>query len=122
MTAVSSKLSPKEMEAMRVKDHRMVKGTFRNLESKGGSLTFTFRKWKGDQPVQYNFVDGHHYEVPLMVAVHLRDNCYVPEHTRVLDANGRPTTVTGKKRKRFTFEALSFDSEEKREIPFEHVS
>jgi hypothetical protein len=119
MTIVSKpintrKITPDEMRKMREKDHRKVKGIFRCYEPRGGSFTFCFKKYKGDQTLTYTMVDGETYEVPLMVAKHLNQNCWYPRHTHVLDANGNPTVNVGKKVNRCSFDSLEFmeDGEE----------
>lgn len=109
----TGKLTSKQLEDMRKRDHQMVKGVFRNMESKGGSVTFSFRKWKEDQVENYTLQDGQVYTLPIMVAEHLRDQCYVQQHTHILDMDGKPMIGRGRKHKRFTFEALSFDSDDK---------
>jgi len=102
------KITPDEMRKFQEKDHRMVKGIFRCYEPRGGSFTFSFKKYKGDQLLKYTMVDGETYDVPLMVAKHLNQNCWYPKHSYVMDANGLPTIDAGKQVKRCSFESLEF--------------
>jgi len=102
------KITPDEMRKYRDKDHKMVKGIFRCYEPRGGSFTFNFKKYKGDKILKYTMVDGEKYDVPLMVAKHLNQNCWYPRHTHVLDSDGRPTLDQGKKVQRCSFESLDF--------------
>lgn len=102
------KITDEEMREMKKKDHKIVKGIFRCYEPRGGSLTFSFRKYKGDNVLKYTMVDGDTYDVPLMVARHLNQNCYYPQHSHVLDANGHPSVQVGKKVQRCSFESLEF--------------
>lgn len=102
------KISDEEMRKMREKDHKMVKGIFHCYEPRGGSMTFSFKKYKGDQVLKYNFTDGEITEVPLMVAKHLNQNCYYPKHSHVLDADGKASVEVGKKVDRCSFESLEF--------------
>ena len=102
------KISDEEMRKLRNADHKIVKGIFRCYEPPGGSVTFSFRKYKGDEVLKYTLVDGQIYELPLMVAKHLNQNCYYPRHTHVLDANGNPSVEVGKKVQRCSFEGLEF--------------
>ena len=109
------KLSEQEIRAQREKDHQIVKGIFRCYEPKGGSMSFSFRKYKGDEVLQYTLVDGEIYSLPLMVAKHLNQNCWWPQHTHVLDANGNPSIEVGKKVERCSFESLEFQEITERE-------
>lgn len=104
----SKKISPEEREKMKKRDHKMVKGTFRCFEPRGGSYTFPYRKWEGEQVCQYTMLDGEVYEVPRMVANHLNDDCWYPVHAHTLDANGSPHVQIGKKVQRCSFESLEF--------------
>ena len=106
------KLTSEEMRKERERDHKTVKGIFRCYEPRGGSFTFSFKKHKGDPILKYTMVDGETYEVPLMVAKHLNQNCWYPKHSHVMDINGNPTVDVGKKVKRCSFESLEFHSEE----------
>ena len=102
------KITSEEMRNMREKDHKIVKGIFRCYEPRGGGMTFSFKKYKGDEVLKFNMVDGDIYEIPLMVAKHLNQNCYYPKHSHVLDANGKPSVEVGKKVQRCSFESLEF--------------
>lgn len=106
------KLTPDDIRKMKEKDHKMVKGVFRCYEPIGGSFTFSVKKYKGDEVLTYTMVDGQVYDVPLMVAKHLNQNCWYPEHSHILDANGNPTVAVGKKVKRCSFDSLEFMMDE----------
>jgi hypothetical protein len=106
------KMTPEEMKKDRERDHKMVKGIFRCYEPPGGSFTFSFKKHKGDHILKYTMVDGETYEVPLMVAKHLNQNCWYPRHSHVMDMNGKPTVDVGKKINRCSFESLEFHDED----------
>lgn len=68
------------IEALRAKDNEKVKGIFRFYEVPGGTISFPFLKWKGDEVEIYTMTDGQMYTVPLMVAKHLNENCWYPEY------------------------------------------
>lgn len=102
------KITQDEMRKMKEKDHKMVKGIFRCYEPRGGSFTFCFKKYRGDQTAKYTMVDGETYEIPLMVAKHLNQNCWYPKHSYVVDIDGKPTIDAGKKVQRCSFESLEF--------------
>ncbi len=109
------KITDEEMREMKKKDHKIVKGIFRCYEPQGGSMTFSFKKYKGDEVLKYTMVDGNVYDIPLMVARHLNQNCYYPRHSHVLDANGTPSVEVGKKVNRCSFESLEFQDLEEEE-------
>ena len=102
------KTSDEEMREAREKDHKMVEGIFRSYEPRGGSVTFSFKKYKGDEVLKYTLTDGEIYTIPLMVAKHLNQDCYYPVHSHVLDANGNPSVEVGKKVQRCSFDSLEF--------------
>lgn len=90
-------------------ESKMVKGIFRCHEPRGGSVTFSFKKYKWDPVKTYTMIDGREYEVPLAVARHLNQNCNYPVHQHILDARGNPVLdVNGKKVSRMNFESLEF--------------
>lgn len=102
------KISLDEMKKMKEKDHKTVKGVFRCFEPRGGSISFSYKKYKGDPILKYTMVDGDTYEIPMMVAKHLTNDCWYPKHTHVLDANGHPSVDVGQKIQRCSFESLEF--------------
>jgi len=106
------KLSAEELKKMIEKDHKMVKGKFICFEPRGGSMSFSFKKYPGDQVLFYTMKDGEVRTVPLMVAKHLNNDCNYPVHSHVLDANGNPSVQVGRKVKRCSFESLEFSEED----------
>lgn len=80
-------------------DHQKVRGVFRNLRQKNSPLRFPFRKYKQD-PIKFYpedvngkpnyFIDGQTYEVPLMIANYLNNQCY-REVNRLQLNNGQYT-------------------------------
>ncbi|MGD8305146.1 MAG: hypothetical protein PVF17_00700, partial [Ignavibacteria bacterium] len=96
------------LEEMRQEDHKKVRGVFRSLKPAGGSLSFYFRKYKGDPIEKYVLEDGKEYELPLMVARHLNEDCYEQDKAYLLDANGDQIRSPGKRHHRFTFSQLEF--------------
>lgn len=90
-------------------ESRLVKGIFRCHEPRGGSVTFSFKKYKWDPMKRYTLFDGNEYELPLSVARHLNQNCNYYVHQHILDKDGRPIVdQQGKKRSRMNFESLEF--------------
>lgn len=90
-------------------ESKLVKGIFRCHEPRGGSVTFSFRKYKWDAVKTYTMVDGEEYEIPLSVARHLNNNCNYFEHTHILDSHGKPIVDrVGKKVSRMNFDSKDF--------------
>lgn len=110
--ANTRKMTAEENRKQREADHKMVKGVFRCYEPRGGSFTFSFKKYKGDNTHTYTMVDGDTYDIPLMVAKHLNQNCWYPRHSYIMDMDGNPTVNEGKKVQRCSFESLEFHPEE----------
>lgn len=102
-------------------DHQIVKGVFKNYQQKNNQVRFPFRKYLQD-PIEWYpknpantgkpafFMDGQTYEIPLMVANHLNNDCFRPIHENAQDANGRPLpeTIIGSKVHRFGFVNTDF--------------
>ncbi len=109
-------ISAKMMASMRKKDNKMVKGVFRCFEPRGGNITFSFKKYAGDDVKNYDMTDGDTYDIPLMVAKHLNNNCWYPKHAHVLDANGKSSVEIGKKVDRCSFESLEFQLEDEDQV------
>ena len=110
---VKSKKQPKsasKIEEERARDHEIVRGIFRFHEVPGGTMTFVFRKYKGDEIFQKTLVDGQIYNLPLMVAKHLNKNCWYPVHDFEVDDYGRQLHKyrISKKIRRCSFQSLEF--------------
>lgn len=101
-------------------DHQIVKGVFKNYQqTKNNPIRFPFRKYKQD-PIKWfpedkngrpdYFVDGRTYEIPLMVANHLNNDCFRPIHQNMQDEKGRPLpeTMVSEKKHRFGFVNTDF--------------
>ena len=116
---ITRKITKNEINSMKEKDHQPVKGIFRSFEPRGGSMTFAFKKYAGDDVLHYTMTDGDTYTIPLMVAKHLNQNCWYPKHTHVLDSNGKPSVEVGQKVQRCSFESLEFCEEETEATPQE---
>ena len=100
-------------EKERVRDRKPVRGIFRFHEQRGGTLSFSFRKWKGDPIESFDLIDGNMYELPLGVATHLKESGWYPVHMHAVDANGKALKTIGQKVKRYTFEPIDFIADER---------
>ncbi len=105
----------KEKEAERKKqydrDHIMVKGRFSFKEVPGGTLCFSFFKYKGDKILRYQLKDGEVYELPYMVAKHLATGVYEDIYQDQVDKDGKAIHVAVSKKHRTGFERLDFDDD-----------
>lgn len=109
-TAKREPLSKKQMEIERTKDHENVRGIFRFHEVPGGTMSFVFKKYKGDEVLNYSLKDGEVYTIPLMVARHLNKNCWYPIHDYEVDEFGKFNNGyrIQKKVRRCSFQSLEF--------------
>ncbi len=73
----------------REKAHTEVTGVFKNLENRGGSVTFNFPIFPGEDFRLWTFRDGDHCRIPHSIAVHLNDDCYYKEYQEVKGDFGR---------------------------------
>lgn len=98
-----------KLRRMWIEESKMVKGIFRCREPDGGSVTFSFRKYKWDPVKKYTFYDGQVYTIPLAVARHLNQNCSYAVHSHILGPDGNPSLDTrGKIKSRMNFESMEF--------------
>jgi len=107
-TTDSAKKVKESLKYQRDKDRQMVKGIFRFYEVPGGSMSFNYRKYKGDPIERYDMVDGQIYTIPLGVAKHLTKNGSYPVHRHAKDEAGNVSMRVGQRVNRFGFESLEF--------------
>jgi len=96
------------VEAARVEDARLVKGVFKNVESRGGDLTFTYRGYKGEPTRVYTLNDGEEYTIPLGVAKHINRQCKYEESAHLVDKDGKPIVGAGKPTQRYEFTSTDY--------------
>ena len=115
----------KKIAAEYERDYEMVTGVFKHHELKGGVVTFSYRKYHGDDMDAKTFIDGCTYTIPRMIADHLNNDCsynhyeYIPGDPGVQNVIGVGRTKTGipknirikKLENRFGFYPNSFHSE-----------
>jgi hypothetical protein len=99
-------------EKERIRDRQLVKGIFRFHEVPGGTLHFSYLKYKGDPIDKHSLTDGEVYTLPLGVARHLRTSGWYPVHRYIMDEKGHSLKAVGQKIKRYTFEPLDFIADE----------
>lgn len=93
---------------MRKKDAELVRGKFSFLEAPGGTLIFSYRKYKGEQIKTYKLKDGESYTIPRGVAKHLATSGSYPIHEYTTDEAGKPFVRIGRVKRRYNFESLEF--------------
>jgi hypothetical protein len=90
------------------KDQEPVRGIFRFFEVPGGTMGFSYRKWKQEEVTNYSLEDGCIYTIPRGVAHHLVNNCWYPESAFKMNEQGIHNVIISKKKKRCNFESLDF--------------
>ena len=73
----------KKIDAMKERDQELVTGIFRYIEKPRQTLRFRFKKYPGEEFVQYEMKDGERYRIPRSVARHLNQNCYYVEYNHL---------------------------------------
>lgn len=111
-TAPATPKNEYKWEAERLRDRKPVKGVFRFHEIPGGTLNFSYLKYKGDPIDKLELKDGEVYTLPLGVARHLRTSGWYPVHAYAMDDRGMASKRIGQKVKRYTFEPLDFIADE----------
>jgi len=106
--ATAPKANKQSQQYQRDKDRQPVKGIFHFYEVPGGTMTFRFKKYKGDHALRYSLKDGEVCTVPLGVAKHLNSAGKYPIHSHAVDANGANIFKIGEKKRRFGFQSLEF--------------
>lgn len=116
------KAAKERLHKLMEEESRMVKGVFKSYECPGGTATISVKKYPGQQPKTYTFLDGKEYEVPLWLARHLNgidvtaseikgkvNSCAYPVHAHHIDpATGVASVEVGTVRRRFGFQSLDF--------------
>lgn len=115
-TIITKPLSKKDKlkrktDEQREKDKTTVRGVFRNHETPGAPLSFSYLAYKGDSLETYTLKDETIYSLPYGVVKHLNTNCWYPVHSHTMNAEGLPAIGVGKKVRRFSFSALDFTDE-----------
>jgi len=96
------------IEQLRARDNKLIRGRFNYLEVPGGTLRFPFRAYKGDPIVSYSLKDQEVYELPIGVARHLNTNVGRMEHKYLLDDKGNPSQKASTRIRRCIFEQMEF--------------
>lgn len=112
-TVTPVNFSEKELAKQRWHDlfqeeKKMVRGKFIDHECPGGSVDFSYRKYKETPLTNYSMKDGEIYEVPLYIARHLNNNCSFPTYVFKNDEAGRPVTTISERVHRYAFQSLDF--------------
>lgn len=98
----------KNKEQLRQRDNEIVRGMFRYDEVPGGTLIFSYKKYKADPIRNYSLIDGQTYELPRGVAKHLATTGSYAIHEYQTDTSGKPVIRIGRKKRRYSFESLGF--------------
>lgn len=107
MSKVTKKEKP-NLKYLQEKDREIVRGKFIFHEVPGGTMSFTFKKWKEDPLENFTLVDGQIYSIPLGVAKHLNKNLAYPVHSYAQNEHGVPVAKIGQMVRRCSFQSLEF--------------
>jgi hypothetical protein len=77
---ITSEEAKKKLQRLKEIDSQIVKGVFRFHEMPGGTLSFVYKAYKGQNSERYDLTDGQIYSIPLGVAKHLNKNGWYPEY------------------------------------------
>jgi len=66
----------RELERRRARDSELVIMKFKNLETPGGVLRFSYKRYAEDQWEKYEFFDGEVYQIKRGVRDHVQKGCY----------------------------------------------
>lgn len=108
---MKEKIEKKETPTLKFqkdRDKEMVRGIFVFHEVPGGSMSFVYKSYRGDEVERYDMIDGQMYTIPLGVARHLNKNVSYPVHAYAVDANGKPLMTIGSHVRRASFQSLEF--------------
>lgn len=108
---VAKKVNKNSLAYKKKMESKIVEGIFRFYEIPGGSMSFSYKKYKGDDVVNYTMNDGENYKIPLGVANHLRENGWYPEHAHAKTETGHEVRLA-RKVQRFGFEPVGFNTED----------
>jgi len=99
-------------EQLMERDMELVKGMFRYDEMPGGTLNFSFHKYKKVPTEFYSLKDGQIYKIPRAVAKHLTKTGSYNIHEYQTDERGNPVVRIGRKKRRYHFESMAFFDDE----------
>lgn len=94
-------------------ESKMVTGVFRDLEvGPGGNIRFSARKYPWDPIMDFHFIDGQTYTIPLWVARHLNEDCKYPVYRHNVDPSAKEgekvKQIVGQWNHRFAFVSSEF--------------
>lgn len=98
----------KDLEYQRKRGNELVRVKFINDETPGEVKCFAFKKYKGDPIRTYKLKDHGIYELPLMVAEHLSNDCKTPIYGAGKDEDGNPIEMVVGWKNRCHVESLEF--------------
>lgn len=87
----------RDTEEQRVLDQRLVRGKFEFYERPGGTLNFTYRRYKGEKIVNYILRDKGYYELPWGVVRALEEGSHYYTHNIETDETDDTTFRNGER-------------------------
>lgn len=108
LTAEQKKKASDLLEKKRKEDSKIVAGVFKNIESPGAKVEFTYRAHKGEPIRKYSLEDGQTYDLPLGVAKHINNQCQYKKSKYLVNAQGKPIVTDDKPIQRYQFTSTDF--------------
>ena len=109
LTSDQKKDAKAKMDAQYAEESKLVSGIFKNLECKGASVQFLWKKFPQDNIQCFTLEDGQKYEIPLGLAKHINNDCFMPKHSYLIDpATNKPVVGIGSKDHRYQFLSTQF--------------
>jgi len=90
----------------------LVRGIFKYDEMPGGTLVFSFHKYKKVPTKTYRLKDGEVVRIPRCVAKHLATKGQYVVHEYQRDEQGNSVIRIGRKKRRYHFESMEFFEDE----------
>lgn len=93
----------RNIEYMKDKGNEKVRGVFKYYEQPGQTATFPFKFFPGEPVTVYELTDEHEYEVPLILAQYINNNCKYPLHKYLENAKSTDDVVVDRMVQRMGF-------------------
>jgi hypothetical protein len=77
------------IEYARDKGNEKVRGVFKYYEQPGQTARFPFKFFPHDPITVYELTDEHEYEIPLVLAQYINNNCRYPLHKHIEIEKGK---------------------------------
>ena len=102
------KLMGKEFVYDMDKYKELVSGVIKNNENPGAPIEFWYKGYGVPEITKFSFHDNQFIQIPLGLAMHLTQNCWVARDKYYIDERGAGDVNIGKKERRISFIATNY--------------